>query len=72
MTHENARAPLTSNFVDRRQGRADTQIVGNDAVLVEGNVEIDAHQDAFIGDRPNVVDGILGFECCHGRIEKKR
>ena len=34
--------------IDRRKGLDDTGIVGDAAVLIEGNVEVDANEDAFV------------------------
>ena len=61
VAHEDDASVLGENLLDGGQGRADSQIVGDGSVF-EGNVKVDAHQDFLLGDRPDIVDRVLGFE----------
>ena len=53
-------APCPSSVADRRQRRADARVVGDRAaVLVERDVEVDAHEDALArGGREVCLDGL--------------
>jgi hypothetical protein len=62
VTHENDAALLGDNLSNRRQGGSNAKVVGNDAVRRQGHVEVDADENLLAVDRPNVVNGVLGFE----------
>ena len=61
MGTEDHRAAAFEEVGDGRQGGADARVVG-DAALLQGHVEVDAHQDALAFHRV-VADGPFGHGC---------
>ena len=58
VAHEDDLGALVLEVLDGGDGGADAGVVGDDAVL-QGDVEVDAHEDALARD-VGVADGLLG------------
>src|SRR5262249_54932821 len=68
VAHDDGRRPVVEDVADGGEGGTDAAVVADGAVLFERHVEIDADQDAAVGEGLEVGEGLLGHLGLQTRI----